>query len=222
MSGRGHGPGIGGGRAGQGRARQAGLVLTLMGAALVLRRLGFGGAFFEAVWLVALLFGAAWAWREVERRSGGTTWRRILLVAGVGLLAVTTLDRLAGSAFLAAVALVFWLLGGSSAGNPRRVTAHVLLAGLFATLAGVTGANALWPRWDSGALFFLGMTATFTYLYLTPRPRGGARWALWPAVVWAVLTLVVNDPLGGLARWVVPLGLIGAGVVLFGYSRGRR
>lgn len=216
---------------GPGRPRglgRDGLVLVFFGAAIILRQLGVRGVFFELVWLAAVLLAAAWTWRLVERRAGagGGAGRRarhrLFVVVGFGLFAALTLDRLAGAAFLACAALLFRLLLGVPGRDPRRATGYTLLTGLFATLAATAAADALWPRWESGVVFFLGMTATFTVVYLLPRARGGARWALWPAMAWAVLTLIVNDPSGGLARWMLPLGLIGAGIVLLGYSRGRR
>lgn len=210
-----------------GRGR-TGVVLLIVGFALVLKQLGARGVLFELLWLGALFLGAAWTWRAVERRqarsstSGRPNRIYLLIVAAFGMAAVITLDRLAGSAFLGSIALFFWLLFGSPRVERRRATGLAIVAGLFTTLAAVAGVEALWPRWDGGAIFFLGMTATFTFIYLLPRRSGGAPWALWPALVWAALTFFVNDPSGRVARWMVPLALIGLGVVLLGYTRGRR
>lgn len=47
-------------------------------------------------------------------------------------------------------------------------------AGVLFTLAGVAGADVLVPGVDSGSLFFLGLAATFGYVYRLPN---GQRWA---------------------------------------------
>lgn len=209
---------------------RAGWVLVAIGAAAVLRRLGIGGVLTEVVWLAAILTAAAWTWRVIERRrppgaAGGGRWPRqlpVLVVVAFGVVALLTLRQLAGVAVLASVALLNWLLFASPATTRRRATGFAVVGGLFSTLAVVAGVGQLLPSWDSGVIFFLGMTATFTLVYLLPREQGGARWALWPALAWAALTLLVNDPSGGLGRWMLPLALIGAGVVLIGYRRGKR
>lgn len=212
---------------GAGVPARAGRLFLLLGAALLLRRLGASGVLFELAWFALLFWGANSAWRLLGRVRPPATpqaeaQRLGLFLAGFALLAITTLSRLAWPALLGTLALSAWLLY-SRPGVPRpRATGLVIVTGLLVTLTLVAGVGALFPRWDTGALFFLGMTATFTLLYLLPRERGGTRWALWPALVWAALTLAVNDPAGGLARWVVPLALIGAGVAWVGYRHGKR
>jgi hypothetical protein len=66
------------------------------------------------------------------------------------------------------------------------------------------------------------MTATFTAIYLLPREHGGGRWALWPALAWALITVLANDPTGAFARWWLPLTMIGVGIAVLGWSRRRR
>ncbi|HET9027626.1 MAG TPA: hypothetical protein VFN07_08890 [Trueperaceae bacterium] len=209
---------------------RAGWVLVAVGAAALLMRFGVGGVLIEVVWLAAILTAAAWTWRLIERRrrpgaEDGGRWSRrlpVLIVAGFGLFAMLTLNQLAGVAALASIALFSWLLFASASTARRRATGFAVVGGLFSTLAAVAAVGQLLPSWDSGVIFFLGMTATFTLVYLLPREQGGARWALWPALAWAALTLLVNDPSGGLGRWMLPLALIGAGVALIGYRRGKR
>ncbi|HNR00474.1 MAG TPA: hypothetical protein PKN52_10750 [Trueperaceae bacterium] len=197
-----------------------GTVLLLAGAALLLRQLGSHSLFFELVWLAAIVAGAAAAFRSL---AGRVPFRvRLIVHAAFGLFALFSLNRLAGAALFGFVALYFWLLFTSPRpAGQRPATWQVLVAGVVGTLALLTGADALMPAGDNSVILFLGVTATFTAIYLLPKERGGARWALWPALAWAALTLLINDPSGGLARWLLPLALIGAGVAFLGYMRGR-
>ena len=200
--------------------RRAGLFLIAVG----LLALGQGRAsvppLAELAWLIALAFVAATVWRLLERR----TWLGVRLAAHGGLvvLAAATTDRLSGPAFLGGVALAFWLVYTTPRGGRSRTGWALIPAGAVSTLAVVAAVDALLPRWDEGIFFLLGMTATFTAVYLLPREAGGGRWAIAPALVFALLTVVANDPTGALARWAFPLALIGVGVAVLGWSRRRR
>ncbi|HZW28522.1 MAG TPA: hypothetical protein VFF08_08685 [Trueperaceae bacterium] len=135
----------------------------------------------------------------------------------VGLMAFAP-ERFTGPALLWGLALAFY----AAYRRRRRGTWALVAFGVLASVAATATVDSLFPRWDEGVVFVLGMTATFTAIYLLPRERGGARWALWPALAWAFITLLVNDPWGGLARWVAPLVMIGAGVVFLGWTKGGR
>ena len=204
------------------RARTLGALLLLFGAVMLLRGRGPGGLFVEFLWLAALLVLAAVLWPTVRARYG----LRVAIVAHavVAVIAVTSLKFLAGPGILTFIALALWLVyrrSGSSGSRAVREWALVPF-GIMTTVAAVAAVDVLVPAWDSGVVFLLGMTATFTAIYLLPKERGGARWALWPALVWAFITLTANDPAGGLARWILPLALIGTGVVLLGWARRKR
>lgn len=203
-------------------SRALGVLLLLFGAVTLLRGRGPSGLFAELLWLAALIAVAMVVWRTLLPRYG----TRVTLVAHgvVALVAVTSLDRLAGPGFLAFMALAFWLIyRGRYRPRPGGVYDWALVPfGIFATLSATAAVDRLVPGWDSGVVFLLGMTATFTAIYLLPSERGGARWALWPALVWAFITLTANDPGGGLTRWILPLALIGSGVVLLGWARRKR
>src|SRR5690606_18435149 len=138
---------------------------------------------------------------------------------GLALVAVTSLDRLAGPAFLTFIGLAFLAAYRARA---SRHAAMLIPACVLFSVAATAAVDAVLPRWDGGVVFLLGMTATFTLIYLLPSERGGGRWALWPALVWAFITVAANDPGGGIARWIVPLALIGAGVAALGWSRRKR
>ena len=205
----------------QSRKVSTGTVLLLAGGALLLRQLGSHNLFFELVWLTAIVAAAIATYRFLADRVPFRV--RLVAHAAFGLFALLSLHRVVGAALLGFVALFFWLLFTSPrAGRTRPATWQAIVAGAVGSVALVAAASAVLPGTDNGVILFLGMTATFTAVYLLPREKGGARWALWPALAWAALTVLVNDPSGALARWVFPLALIGVGVALFGYIRGKR
>ncbi len=191
-----------------------GYAIVAIGIVALLNRGGAGGLLAELVKLGGLgLFGTL-LWRFLEPRTKPAA--RLVVLGVLALVATVSLDLLAGGAFLAFGALGFWL----HYSTPRRGSAPWALipAGVLATLALVATISSVFPRWNSGAFFTLGMTAVFTIVYLLPKERGGGRWALWPAIAWGFITLIANDP-GGMPAWLVPLLLIGGGVVLLGWTR---
>ena len=200
--------------------RAVGVLLVLGGLVILLGGRGGMGVLGELVWLAALGALAALAWRALSAPRALPL--RIAVHAGFAITAAATTTVLSGPAFLGFLAWAFWLVY-LTPGPKRPRTAWALIpAGVITTLAAVAAVDSLAPRWDGGSVFLLGMTATFTAIYLLPRERGGGRWALWPALVWAVITVLANDPTGAFTRWIVPLTLIGVGVALLGWSRRRR
>lgn len=193
-----------------------GLGLLVFGALVLLRGVRPDTLFFEILWLVGLSWLALQAWRLLRRQTLGV---RLAVHGGIALIAVTTLDRLAGPTILAFVGLAFL---AAYRARGRSQSGYLIPALVLFTVAATAGVDALFPRWDEGVVFLLGMTTTFTLIYLLPSDRGGGRWALWPALVWGFITLFANDPGGGVSRWLLPLLLIGAGTVILGWTRRRR
>lgn len=197
--------------------RALGVVLVVGGVVILLGGRGTMGLLGEVLWVAALGVIAAAAWRVLSARRALPL--RLAVHGAIAITAAATTTQLSGPAFLAFVAWAFWLVY-LTPGGPR-VGWALIPAGVVSTLAAVAAIDALWPRWDTGSVFLLGMTATFTAIYLLPRERGGGRWALWPALAWAVITILANDPSGAFGRWIVPLSLIGVGVALLGWTRRR-
>lgn len=198
------------------REQLIGLGLLVIGALVLLRGVRPDTLFFEFLWLAGLAWLALQAWRLLRRRPLGV---RLAVHGGIALIAVTSLDRLAGPTILTFVALAFL---ATYRARGRSQLAFLLPALVLFTVAATAGVDAVFPRWDGGVVFLLGMTATFTLIYLLPSDRGGGRWALWPALVWGFITLLANDPGGGLSRWLLPLLLIGTGAVILGWTRRRQ
>lgn len=144
-------------------------------------------------------------------------WVRIVGVSALYIFAMATTGAMTGVAALGFPALVFFTLHFSG----RQRWWPVLPGGVLASLALLLAFEALFPRWDGIPILFLGFAATFTYLYLLPRFRGGQRWALYPAIVFSMLTLVVNDPRGNSFGWILPMVLIASGVWMLWWWRKR-
>jgi len=200
--------------------RRAGVLLLLAGLATLLGGRGGLGLLAELAWLVGLGLAAAVLWRLLGGRARLPL--RLVVHAALTMTAAATTTVLSGPAFLGFAAVGFWLVYRSPSGAQPRTGWAMIPAGVLTTLATVAAVDALRPRWDTGAVFLLGMTATFTAIYLLPRELGGGRWALWPALAWALLTVLANDPSGAFARWWLPLTMIGVGVAVLGWSRRRR
>ena len=200
--------------------RLAGWLLVLAGAAALLGGRGALGLAAELAWLLGLALAAVVAWRVLERRA--PLGFRIFAHALLTITAAATTQALSGPGFLGMAALAFWLTYRTPQGGQACTGWALIPAGVVTTLASVAAVETLRPNWDAGSVFLLGMTATFTAIYLLPRELGGGRWALWPALAWAALTVLVNDPTGAFTRWWLPLAMIGVGIAVLGWSRRRR
>ena len=202
------------------RRQIAGALLLFAGVVLLLGGRGVVGLAAELVWLAGLAALAMVSWRVLSTRT--VMPLRIAVHAALAITAAATTTQLSGPAFLGFMALAFWLVYRTPSRKQAVTGWAIIPAGVLTTLATVAAVDTLRPRWDGGAVFLLGMTATFTVIYLLPPERGGGRWALWPALAWALLTVIVNDPTGAFTRWWLPLTLIGIGIAVLGWSRRRR
>jgi hypothetical protein len=188
--------------------RQLGALLIGIGAVVWAANSRILGALPD--FLLTLLFFAVGGlfWLAMVGRS--RLWQRIVGLAVIGILAIINAGAFAGTVatgFIAmAFALVYWR-------RPRHWWA-IIPAGVMASVTLLITAEVLFPRWDASPLLFLGLAATFTLLYLLPKERGGKRWALYPAILWILLTVLVNDPAGSSPGWLLPFTLIGGGVLI--------
>ncbi len=142
-------------------------------------------------------------------------WVRMTGVVALYVFAMATTGDMAGVAALGFPALVFLALHFAKV----RRWWPVIPGGILASVALLVAFQTLFPRWDGTPILFLGFAATFTYLYLLPKLRGGQRWALYPAIVFSILTLVVNDPRGNGFGWALPFVLIAGGLWILWWWR---
>lgn len=192
-----------------------GLILVAAGVLFVLSNAGVLGdlpGFFRVVlWFV--LGAGIWLGLPGRRRLPP----RLAVLALIYVIAMASAGSYAGTAALGFPAMAFALV---YLANPRNWWA-IIPAGVLASLTLLVTAETLFPRWDAAPLLFLGFAGTFTFIYLLPKERGGQRWALYPALGWIALTVLVNDPVGG-SNWFLPLLLIGAGVALLWFWQRRK
>lgn len=197
------------------KKRNKGLAYALLGigSLLFLANSGFLGALPSFIW-VSLLFvlgGTFW----LGSRDTLPLWQRILGFIGIGVFAVITSGRFGGAAVFGFPAMAFGLIHLRTARNWWAL----LPAGVLGSLALLVTFEELFPRWDATPILFLGFAATFSLLYLLSPKRGGKRWALYPAILFIVLTVLVNDPSGSMPGWLLPVLLIGGGSLMLWWWR---
>lgn len=164
------------------------------------------------IWLTLLLSLGAAFWVGPLRKQPLAL--RFAGFASVAALATATAGQFSGAAAVGFPALI--LLVYST--NPKRWWA-LLPGGILASISLLLTFSALFPRWDATPILFLGLAATFTYLYLSSPKRGGKRWALYPAILFIALTVVFNDPRGYSSGWLFPSLLIMAGGLTLWWRR---
>lgn len=179
-----------------------GLILVGIGVLALFGSLGI--ALFNSV-LGTLLFGglAFYLYREGTRTGRSGMRLAALPLAGLALAALLP-GSAGGALFLALIGLAFayvWRMD-------RSRWWAIIPAGTFASLAAVAGLGGMLGRAD-GFVFLGGLAATFyalTRLRVSPQS-----WAIWPA---GGLALVAVLSLMGSGGWLVPLLLIGGGLLM--------
>ena len=190
-----------------------GLTLILLGAFLLAQQQGMIRVPVPA-W--SLLFGAAGLLFLLGALIDLSKWGLLFpgfILLGIGVViflseSTPVSGAVIGSAFLASVALPFWVVALVRRGNWWAL----IPAGVITTVAMMPLLAEAQVRGEVVAgVFFLGLGATFGLVRLATIGRGGMSWAWYPAVILGGigLTLMVsNNP----HAW--PLVLIGAGVLL--------
>ena len=190
------------------------MALIALGLVFLLLQSGLLGAIPALLRLLLVLVVGSALWQGTRNLK---VWQRLALLGLLLLVVLPTLGELSGVFVLGLPGALFWW---TYARDPRRWWA-ILPAGVLSSLALVVFVEQALPGWDGGPILFLGLAATFSYLYLLPSERGGQRWALFPAIGCIVLTLLSNDPRGSGPGWLLPLVFIGGGLWLLWWWRGR-
>lgn len=162
-----------------------------------------------------------WQWGPDETRRPGLPWVGIFLVVFGALLLLERFVpqfRLAGSAFLLAVGLVFLLRWAIERGTASLYAGSIITA---LALPGVLEGSGVVAGPGLGTLC-LGLAFLFiAAVRLTG--RGGIGWQAWFGAILAIIggTQVALPQLGGL---LVPAILVAGGVALMvgGFGQGRR
>ncbi|MDZ7705294.1 MAG: hypothetical protein U5L04_12515 [Trueperaceae bacterium] len=188
-----------------------GAILIALGALILVSNSGLVASFDELFGSLLFFAAATFFLYKVRHDPRGSWWALIPGFALLGLGVAAMRDDFAGSYFLSITGLGFamvYLL------DNRRWWA-LIPGGALVTLGLVAGADVVFAGWDvGGALFFLGLAATFGLLYALPRSRGRQAWALYPAIALAVLAMFTVSFMGGPLGAIWPLLLVGVGVYL--------
>lgn len=200
----------------RGATKTTAYLLLGTGTLLLLANAGVLGVLPAFLW-ASLLFGLGAAfWLGSAGRL--PAWQRLAGFAAIGVFAIVTSGRFSGVAALGFPAMAFGLVYLNS---PKNWWA-LLPAGVLGSVGLLVTFESLFPRWDATPVLFLGFAGTFTLLYLLSPRRGGKRWALYPAILFIILTVVTNDPGGSTPGWLLPLFLIGGGAfMLWRWRRSR-
>lgn len=172
---------------------------------------------------------------------GGLFWAALLALGGLVFISVYLNNRLhwwaliPGFTLLGVAATVFvnnffpllddisgglFVLGGIGLAfaaiylADRRNWWAIIPAGVMFTLAAISVLDQLLVGFDSGGLLFLGLALTFVLVAILPNPQGQMTWAWYPAVVLAVIGLIIAVASQNLFRYFWPLILILGGLVL--------
>ena len=203
-----------------------GLLLVLGGALFLLSNFGIFENVGALIW--ALLFAAGGvAFLAVFLANTNNNWWALFpafaLLGIGGLFGMVALfpglsGTLGGGMFLGALSLSFWLVYAT---HPEHWWA-IIPGGVLLTLAGVATIGNTFAAEVSGALFFLGLAATFGLVYLLPTPQGRMRWAIWPAGACLVLGVITLVAVSNVFNYIWPLALILGGLYLVYRTTQRR
>lgn len=195
-----------------------GVILLVVGLLFLADTLGVLDSLQSVIW--AMLFAAGGAVFLFLFFSDRDRWWAVIPgMALLGISGVIGLDALmprlgeviGGSLFLGALGLAFWVVYL----NNREFWWAIIPGGVLVTLAAVAAVDQIVPFGDwGGTVFFLGVGLTFLLVYLVPAPQGRMRWAIIPAGICLVLSVIVAAGSTGAAPLVFGAALVAAGLYL--------
>ncbi len=197
------------------RGRLLGLVLVAAGLLAMLNSIPFFRMLPSFIWLLLLMGVGAVVWTASNLRL--PFWQRLVIYVLIGVYATTSTGSFAGAAATGFIAMAFLL---TYAMQPRNWWA-LIPGGVMTAVTLIILLGNFFPGWQSGPLFMLMLSATFSVLYLLPQERGGQQWARYPALATILITLIMNDPSGRTPSWLIPLLLIGSGAGILWWIRRR-
>lgn len=197
------------------RGRLLGLVLVAAGLLAMLNSIPFFRMLPSFIWLLLLMGVGAVVWTASNLRL--PFWQRLVIYVLIGVYATASTGSFAGAAATGFIAMAFLL---TYAMQPRNWWA-LIPGGVMTAVTLIILLGNFFPGWQSGPLFMLMLSATFSVLYLLPQERGGQQWARYPALATILITLIMNDPSGRTPSWLIPLLLIGSGAGILWWIRRR-
>jgi hypothetical protein len=171
--------------------------------------------FGELIWALLFAFGG-FIFLSVYAGNRAHWWALIPGFLLLGIAANMAMGRLApqlsgtvgGGIFLGSLSLAFWGIYLTD----RENWWAVIPGGVLLTLAVVSSISDTFL--NTGAIFFLGLAATFGILAVLPTPQGTMRWALIPAGILLLIAIGIFAAVGEFINLILPLALIVVGVIL--------
>lgn len=201
-----------------------GIALVLVGALFLLDTFNV----FEFRWemIFPLLFGiGGLIFLGVYATNREQWWALIpgsVLLGLAILIGLTTLlpniphmGAIGGAVFMAFIALPFWLIYITK----REFWWAVIPAGTLTSITLVILLSEFVDGGIAGGMFLLGLALTFGLVYILPTPEGKMTWAIYPAAVLLVLSMITLVTTSPMFNFVWPLVLVAAGVYLIVRTR---
>jgi hypothetical protein len=201
-----------------------GILLILGGLLFLLQNLGILvlGNFF---WVILLSLGGLF-FLSFFIQSRANWWA---LIPAITLLSITLLVALdwfipafneswGGGIILGGIGLSFFLIYLVDRANWWAL----IPGGVLGTLAATVALEQFFPGLETAGVFFLGLGLTFALVAALPNPQGEMRWAWIPSAILLLMGVIFMAAAGELLKYLWPLALILAGLLLlFRSFRGR-
>ncbi len=184
--------------------------LVVLGALMLLQRIGFFPGLLEVFWGVIFLAGAAFFLWRFGSDPAGEWWSAIPGFALGGLageiLVPSALGDWHGLLFLGALGLGFWAVYAAS----RERWWAIIPGGVLVTLGIIAVLTRKLGVQDTGPVLFLGLGITFLLVAILARMR----WAYIPGILLLVLGALLGTAFATAFNYVWPVILILSGLLL--------
>jgi hypothetical protein len=193
-----------------------GVILITAGIIFLMESLGF--LFVGSIWPV--FFGIAGVlFMLTFIRDTHHWWAVIPGLTLIGLAMVILMNNLApqlarqfnGSIFLGCLGLSFMIVFLISPGHRWWA---IIPGGVLLTLTAVTAMSPFFRGDVESVVFMFGLALTFAVLFILPLPGQRLRWALYPAVILAIIGILILAAATHLTAYIWPIVFIGLGLYL--------
>lgn len=182
------------------------MLIALVGAVLLLDMI-LDSSLISNILGAAVFALAGLAFLAIHRSEPDHWWALLPGLVLLGLAVASIAGDFGGLFFLGSIGLAFAMVYRS---EPEQWWA-LIPAGVMFTLAVVSAVDALPIFGDGGAIFFLGLAATFAVVWRL----ADQEWAIWPtAAMLFMVVLIVGSTLMATASALLPVLLIAGGLWL--------
>ncbi len=188
--------------------------LILLGALMLLEKIGILSGASSLFWAAVLLFGSVYFFSIYFKSVNQFWWAIIPAMALLGMagsvIIPDSLEIISGSIFLVSLGLAFFII---------YFTDHerwwgIIPGGVLLTLACVAAFEGTYWA-DKGIMFFIGLGLTFLLVAILPTPAGNHTWAYIPALVLLLIGAFLGSQITAvLSGYLLPGILILAGLIV--------